>query len=75
MEVALGIFIGVCAIETLVIAGVAFVVVTEADDSWREHKQRTTERIRAWRIVAPNNALTCSDTSCTRRQLIEVARQ
>jgi hypothetical protein len=50
MEIALGIAIGVSSVETLLLAGVAFIVATADTDLWKEHRKQTTARIRAWKL-------------------------
>jgi hypothetical protein len=57
MQVAFGISLGVAAVETLLLVGVAFIVVTgENMDGWKAHRKLTTDRIRAWKINWSNGA-------------------
>jgi hypothetical protein len=57
MEIALGIFIGVSAIEALILISIGMVLYVPPSNYWREHRKETTDRLNAaWQVDRQNTA-------------------
>ena len=73
MEMALGIAVGIGTIETALLVGVAYLLVTgEIDTGWKEHRKATTDRLK--KVEANGEDKTplpvCLDVACNKRKLL-----
>ena len=71
MEMALGIAVGIGTIETALLVGVAYMLVTgEIDSGWREHRKLTTDRLTKPNGEDKTPLPVCLDTVCNKRKLL-----